>query len=87
MTATTSDRLPTLKVGDLEEGKRYTAYAPNGQQIVGTVEMVPAYAGVSCFTKASVTSTARLPRFAEHRGRGLCTGTRFRRQSENENCG
>jgi len=39
------------KYNELEAGKRYSAFAPNGSEILGTYEMVPARAEIAYFMK------------------------------------
>lgn len=46
-----ADDMPTLKFEGLEDGKRYTAYAPNGEEILGTYEMCPARSEIAFFQK------------------------------------
>lgn len=50
-----TDDMPTLKFEELEAGKQYTAYAPNGEEILGTYEMCPARSEIAYFQKPGAT--------------------------------
>jgi len=46
-----TDDMPTLKFEELEAAKRYDAYAPNGEPILGTLEAVTARSEIAHFQK------------------------------------